>query len=172
MPLREYSCEVKLRTPRAYLSVLGLVLLACVIWMILSKFAPAYSLVWHFAAMLSLTGAMLLTVRYLVRRYIYRLVETDEGDFDFVVLEISGKRTVCVCRLSVSCLCALSRVDKRAGRVRPDYDWTVMPGHDAYLLTLRDGGGNFFEAGEEIVVRISPDSTMAAMLAYSLRTPL
>ena len=58
---------------------------------------------------ISLTVALLITARYLVRRYIYRFVETDDGGFDFVVLERSGKRTVCVCRVSIDSFRAIKK---------------------------------------------------------------
>ena len=168
MPMREYTCAPKSRSRRAYLYVLGCVLLATALWTVPAMTAAPYGPVWHFAALFSLTVALLITARYLVRRYIYRFVETDDGGFDFVVLERSGKRTVCVCRISTDSFRAIAQ-EKKGKRVRPTYDWSTELGARAYLLTLTDGEGRFFEDGEEITVRFSPDREMAAMIEYSLR---
>ena len=160
MPMREYTCAPKSRSRRAYLYVLGCVLLATALWTVPAMTNAPYDLIWHFAALFSLTVALLVTVRYLVRRYVYRIVATEDGGFDFVVLEISGKRTVCVCRVSTDSFRAIVREEK-GKRIRPTYDWSTDLGTRAYLLTLTDG--------EEITVRFSPDREMAAMIEYSLR---
>ena len=160
MPMREYTCAPKSRSRRAYLYVLGCVLFATALWTVPAMTNAPYGLIWHFAALFSLTVALLVTVRYLVRRYVYRIVATEDGGFDFVVLEISGKRTVCVCRVSTDSFRAIVREEK-GKRIRLTYDWSTDLGTRAYLLTLTDG--------EEITVRFSPDREMAAMIEYSLR---
>ena len=160
MPLQEYTCIPKPRTRRAYLYVLGCVLAAVAVWIATAMWSLPYPLVWHSAALFLLTGALLLTVRYLVRRYVYRLTETEDGDFDFVVLEISGKRTVCVCRVSVDSFRAFARAEK-IHRVKTTYNWCIEPHATAYLLTLVDGE-------EQVVVRFSPDDVMASMIETAL----
>ncbi len=168
MPLREYTCAPKSRSRRAYLYVLGCVLLATALWTVPVMTEAPHGLLWHFGALFSLTAALLITTRYLVRRYVYRFAETEDGGFDFVVLERSGKRTLCVCRVSTDSFRAIAR-EERGKRVRPTYDWSTDLGGRAYLLTMTDGEGRFFDDGEEIVIRFSPDQAMVAMIEYSLR---
>lgn len=162
MPLQDYTCTPTPRTRRAYLYVLACVLAAVAVWFATAMWKLPYPLVWHCAAMFLLTGALLVTVRYLVKRYVYRITETDDGDFDFVVLEISGKRTVCVCRVSVDCFRAFAPVEKNK-RVETTYNWCVEPHAAGYLLTLVDGE-------EQVTVRFSPDAVMAAMIETVLRS--
>lgn len=169
MPMREYTCAPKSRPLRAYLYVLGAVLGATALWTVPSLFEMSYRPVWYFGALFLLTVALLVTVRYLLRRYVYRFKETESGGFDFVVWEISGKRTVCVCRVSVDSFRALTQEEK-GKHPRPHYDWSAGPGGSAYLLTIRDGDEGFDREGEEIVIRFSPDRDMAAMIEYSLRS--
>lgn len=171
MPMREYTCAPKSRSRRAYLCVLGCVLLSVVFGTVPILIDVPYGPVWLFAALFSLTAALLITVRYLVRRYVYRFVGREDGGFDFVVLEISGKRTLCVCRVSTDAFRALVREEK-GKRTRPTYDWSTELGAPRHLLTMTDGDGRFFEESEEITVRFSPDREMVAMIEYSLRSPL
>ena len=171
MPMREYTCAPKSRSRRAYLYVLGCVLLSVVFGTVPIFVDVPYGPIWLFAALFLLTAAQLITVRYLVRRYVYRFVEREDGEFDFVVLEISGKRTLCVCRVSTDSFRALAREEK--GRhIRPTYDWSTELGTRRYMLTMIDSEGRFFEDSEEITVRFSPDREMVAMIEYSLRSPL
>ena len=160
MPMREYTCAPKSRSRRAYFYVLGCVLLSAVLWTVPIVLDLPYALVWHFGVFASLTAALLITVRYLLRRYVYQLSATGDGGFDFVVTEISGKQTLCVCRISTDAFRAIAREEK-GKRTRLTYDWSTDLGASAYLLTMMDG--------EEITVRFSPDREMAAMIAYSLR---
>ena len=168
MPMREYTCAPIHRSRRAYLSVLGCVLFAVALWTVPGLFSLSHRPLWLCASLFALTAALLITTRYLVRRYVYRLIAREDGGFDFVVLEISGKRTVCVCRVSTDSFRTITREEK-GKRVRPTYDWSTDLGARGYLLTLTDGEGRFFEEGEEITVRFSPDREMAAMIEYSLR---
>ena len=163
MPMREYTCAPKSRSRRAYLYVLGCVLLATVLWTVPILIEMPYALVWHFCVFFVLTVALLVTTRYLLRRFVYQLVATDDGGFVFVVTEISGKQSVCVCRVSTDSFRALVREEK-GKRARPTYDWSTDLGGLGYLLTLVDG--------EEVTVRFSPDREMAAMIEYSLRPML
>ena len=112
--------------------------------------------------MSALTAALLITTRYLLLRYVYCFVGTDDGGFDFVVYEISGKRRLCICRVSTDSFRALVREEKgNRKQKRPRYDWGAELSEPGYLLTLVDA--------EEITIRFSPDRDMAAMIEYSLQ---
>lgn len=167
MPMREYTYAPKNRSRRAYLYILGCVCASVILWTVPFLWATPYAVVWFFGACFILTCALLITTRYLIRRYVYRLVRADDGGFDFVVLEISGKRTTCVCRISTDDFRALTRESKKK-RCKPDYDWSTALGEPAYLLTISEGESRFFDAGEELIVRFSPDREMAEMIEYSL----
>jgi len=164
MPMREYVCAPKNRSRRAYLYLLGCVLLATALWTVPVMWDVPYVPIWQFGSLFCLTVALLITARWLARRYVYRLVALDDGGFDFEVIEVRGKRPICVCRVGVEAFRAIAREEKR-GRERPTYDWRVGMEGQAYLLTLADGE-------ETVTVRFSPDKTLAAMIEYSLRSPL
>lgn len=166
MPIREYTCIPKRKSRRAYLDVLTCVLLATALWTVPTVTHWPYALVWQFAALCLLTAALLITTRYLLKEYIYRFVPTADGGFDFVVHERSGKKSICVCRVSVDTFRAFAPADRQK-RVGVAYHWCVEPRAASYLLTLTDSDG---EEETETVIRFSPDREMAAMIEHHLAT--
>ena len=62
-----------------------------------------YPALYQLLAVGSLAAAILITVRYLLRDYIYRIVPVEDGGrMDLTVVEVMGKRRTVVCRVSVS----------------------------------------------------------------------
>lgn len=62
--------------------------------------------VFQLAAMGIFTAGIYLVARYLTKNYLYRV----DGD-DLIIIEISGKRQLCVCRISLSKAKNISLVD-------------------------------------------------------------
>lgn len=165
MPLQEYTCTPRPRLHLAYLGVLGGVMLAVALWLAMSMWDVPYPLLWFAASLFSLTGVLLLTTRTLLWRFVYRIGATEDGGFDFIVLQTRGygasRVCRCVCRVAVEQLCALTP-EPRRGRVRTDYRWCVLPQKDACVLTLEDGE-------ERVSARIAPDATLRRMLESYLQ---
>ncbi len=171
MPLREYSCAAP-RRPRPVLTcILFTLLLALALLLIPRALSLPYPLVWFALGLISLTAGMLLSTRYLSRHYVYRIVATQDGGFDFVVTEQFGRRLLCVCRVSLDELTAFKQ-EKKGHRERVDHDLSLAFCRPAHILTVDDGGGTFFERGRTVRLRIEPDATMAAMLDYHLHSRL
>lgn len=108
-----------------------------------------------------------LTTRFVVRSYVYSTQKISDGDYDFVINEITGKRSRPVCRINADEITDLiyspdGKVpEKYAGKngkdiLRYDYCQDFMP-KDAYYLyaTLMEG---------KICVKFSPDSHLAGIL--------
>ena len=60
-----------------------------------------YPILYQLISVLLLTAAVLITVRYLLRDYIYRVTVKEDGSADFTITEVMGKRKTVVCRISV-----------------------------------------------------------------------
>ena len=159
MPMREYVCAARGRARWALPAMLGCVLLTVVLWALPTQIEVSYRPIWFFFSLTSLTCAMLIGSRYCLCRYVYRLVATEDGGFDFVVDEVRRLRTVCVCRIETEAIRDIAREEKRS-RTRPTYDWS-LGARGAYLLTLTDGE-------QTVTARFAPDRTMAAMIAYGI----
>lgn len=160
MPMREYVCASRRRAGWVLPTMLGCVLLTVTLWAVPTLTEVSYRPIWFFFSLTSLTVAMLIGARYCLCRYVYRLTATEDGGFDFTVDEVRRLRTVCVCRVETEAIRAIAR-EQRSSRVHPTYDWS-LGGRGCWLLTLTDGE-------ETVTARFSPDETMAAMIAYSLR---
>ncbi len=69
------------------------------------------------AAVLLLAGAVLLLSRFVLRSYVYRIEQGDNGERLLVILETVGKRTRTVCRLSTAYVTdALTLTDENRAR--------------------------------------------------------
>ena len=129
------------------------------------SFVVLYQLLTVFCLM----SAILVTVRYLMRDYIYRVEPRAggrEGEApDFTVTERCGNRLSVVCRLSVTDLRRLTRVTRQnraelAARQkrRRVYGYTaVMRPENRYVLTAED-------SGEEIFLSICADEGLIRAL--------
>ena len=162
MPLREYVCAPRIGRCRSWGYILLLLCLTVALWIVPSRTDLPYPLVFFFFSLLSLTVAMLLISRCCLCRYVYRLVATENGGFDFVVDEVRRLRTVCVCRIEVEALRAIELIG-RGHHTRPDFDWQVYGNRPLYLLTMTDGE-------ETVTARISPDAMLVSMLTYQLHS--
>ena len=160
--MREYVCAPRPRRCGAWWVISGLILLTALLWFLPSVFSVPYPIVVFFFSLVFLTFAMMLVSRCVLCRYVYRLEATESGDFDFVVDEVRRLRSFCVCRVGVGDICAVELQDK-ARRPRPDFDWRVYGNAPVYRLTLIDGE-------ETVVVRITPDATLVAILVEALRS--
>jgi hypothetical protein len=91
-----------------------------------------------------MTAAILVCVRYLFRSYAYRIEPCEDG-YELVVLELSKRGSVVVCRLSMNALLSVepwsdaSVKEKRAQRSIKIYNYCVdISPADACLLSFAD----------------------------------
>ena len=113
-----------------------------------------------------LVAAMMICERYYVSSFEY--VVTDKtGDYDFVVLRTSGRRTNTVCRLSLSAADKLICINANE-KSKPDeksklYDYTgSMFPQKYYLLTFPE---------EDVTLKLELNDDFAAILAKLITTP-
>lgn len=124
----------------------------------------AYPAILQMIAVVMMTAAILLVGKYLTRAYRYR-VEKTNGEYEFIVDEISKASMVTVCRLE---LLKLSAVEAWTKGYKPPkgakiYNYCVdIAPRDSYLLTFLDGA--FSMNGEKIYVRICPDEKLTEIL--------
>lgn len=135
-----------------------------------------YSTVFQVIGLGILTIAIFFATRFLIKSYVYSTREAGNGDYDFVVNEISGKRSRVVCRISTDDITDFiyspngkvpEKYSGKAGRdiLRYDYCQDFMP-KDAYYLYahLKEG---------KVCIKFSPDEKMAEIIkALSKRTEL
>lgn len=108
-----------------------------------------------------------LTTRFVVKSYVYSTQEIGEGDYDFVVNEITGKKSRTVCRINADEITDFiyspdgkvpSKYASKNGKdiLRYDYCQDFMP-KDAYYLyaSLREG---------KVCIKFSPDTHMAEII--------
>ena len=108
-----------------------------------------------------------LTTRFVVKSYVYSTQEIGEGDYDFVVNEISGRKSRAVLRINADEITDFiyspdGKVpSKYAGKngkdiLRYDYCQDFMP-KDAYYLyaSLREG---------KVCIKFSPDTHLAEII--------
>ena len=130
---------------------------------------PGTAFAWAFqlGAVLCLTLAVLVTARFLLRRFVYAIEPSDRGNgTDFVILEFYGKRVTTVCRIALE---NISRVEPRTkesgsrlaaeknGKRFYRYVAELFP-RDAALVWAE-------ESGEECILLISADAGLLKILS-------
>ncbi|MEE0969181.1 MAG: hypothetical protein U0M06_07435 [Clostridia bacterium] len=135
-------------------------------FMYISTFMP-YPFLFQALGFAALSIAILMTVRYLVRRYVYSIQKSGDNDYDFTVHEISGKTSKAVCRISMDEISDFiySHDGKiplpyrgKNGRdiLRFDYCQDFMPKNAYYLYAnLKEG---------KVCIKFSPDSKLAEII--------
>ena len=100
-----------------------------------------------------------MTTRYIIRRYAYSIQKSGDGDYDFVVNQVQGKRSTVVCRVNMDEICAFYPDDgtRKPPKGVVKYDYCQNPSDGAYFIEaeLREGNA---------VVRFSPDGKMAEII--------
>ena len=76
-------------------------ILAAVLYVVSTLPKTAFAWTYQLGAVLCLTLAVLITTRFLLRYFVYRIEPSDGGNgTDFVILEGYGKKITTVCRIS------------------------------------------------------------------------
>lgn len=132
----------------------------------LSNFLP-YATALQIIGIATLAVSIFMTTRYVVRKYVYSTQQAGEGDYDFVINEISGKRSKAVCRINMDEITDFvyssdGKIPKKyAGKngkdiLRFDYCQDFMPVEAYYLYAVTVEG--------KICIRFSPDDKLAAII--------
>ncbi len=112
-----------------------------------------YPILYQLTSVLLLTAAVLITVRYLLRDYIYRVTFNEDGTMaDFTVTEVMGRRKTVVCRISVLEICEITSLSglsskeiskkcEKAPLYRYVSQWKPL---NPYLLGIFDDEKNYF----------------------------
>lgn len=117
----------------------------------------------RFGGLLLLTAGLYVALRFLLRSYSYTLEQHDSGCIDFVVTELTGRRQITVCRVSldeISGFRPLARGEKppRGGAELRVYHYCIpLRPRNLYLLTLDTSCGR-------ALIRFTPDEAMCAWL--------
>ena len=98
-----------------------------------------------------------MTTRYIIRRYAYSIQKSGDGDYDFVVNQVQGKRSTVVCRVNMDEICAFYpddgtriRLLPESGRRRLFYRSGAERGQcGGQIFTRREDGGNHRVAAPE-----------------------
>ena len=135
-------------------------------FMYISGFVP-YSYIFQILGIAVLSVAIFMTTRYMVRKYVYSTMKAGDEDYDFVINEISGKRSKAVCRMNMDEITDFiysesgKIPEKYAGKngkdiLRFDYCQDFLPGGAYYLYAeLREG---------KVCIKFSPDAKLAGII--------
>ena len=128
---------------------------------------PSAPLPWllQVLAMVPLVALVMLTSLCLLRRYVYRIEQREDGELDFIIDEYSGKRKTTVCRVAVSSVLSVDPWDasarkklSEAEKGRQFFNYTgVLFDEKQFLIEIREGGTLFF-------VRMCADERLIALL--------
>ena len=115
-------------------------------------------------SVIMMVTSILLMGKYLMKYYLYRIEEVDDG-VDFTVTEITRRGGVTVCRLALSQLTSVTEWSKenRPPRGKRIYNYCADARPvTSCLLTFADGN-------DVIYVRFSPDEKMMEILQNAAR---
>ncbi len=116
--------------------------------------------VWFFA------GAFVVTDKYLITSYTYKIEGTDTGVPDLIIAELRAKKSRTVCRISLSDVTSLERLQKNEKRAFKkgsrvfNYRADLLPA-ECLLLTGTDRDGEFF-------IKFAPDKKTIELISAFL----
>ena len=116
--------------------------------------------IWAFAF------AFIISDRYLLTSYTYVIEETDAGTFDFVVSELHFRRRRTVCRISVSEIASIVRIEqspkqKLPKKARVLYYFAEISPQNLYMLHIVNDDG-------ELYIKFTPDAKTAEIIASTI----
>ena len=147
--------------------IIGAVLLLC-ITVILGELA--YRWILQLAGIIMLTAGVFITSRYVMKSYVYSIIEVDGGN-DLTVTEIQCRHTITVCRISISGIEQIYVVDKKDreayGEVkkkakagaRKRFNYCADFLEQKYICILCT------ECGESLAIELSWDESLERLLA-------
>ncbi len=131
----------------------------------------AYKWIPQLLGMIMLALCIAILTRYIFRGFIYSVADNGNGSPDLSVTEIQGKKRITVCRISLSgieqavMLNAANRSQLQQlaeGRKKFNYMVDIAPSNQLWIFAE--------ECGEKLLIKISPDDRLAAMLGASQNT--
>ena len=116
--------------------------------------------IWAFAI------AFIIADRYLLTSYTYIIDENENGTFDFVVSELHFRRRRTVCRISLSEIASISRIEKKKKTKLPKkarvlYYFAEVAPQNLYLLHVVNEDG-------EAYLKFTPDAKTAEIIASAI----
>lgn len=168
MKIYEYSPQKNIKR---LATITGSLLGGAVILILIYKLIPRISSPWLFQllAVGMLMLAIFITARYIMKSYVYAIVE-ENGEKLLTVTEIQGRHTITVCRLSLSGLEAVMIADDSAPgseasikehiriEKRKSYNYCIDLFENRYLCIFTN------EGGDAIAVKLSFDEGLDSML--------
>lgn len=120
----------------------------------------SYRIILQAGALLLLTAAVFIAVKYVLRTFVYRTEKRESGDYDFVIVDVRGERRVVSVRLSFANqitgytddIDEIARIRKKR-EIRCYLYCTDMKPKEASLLFAHDGD-------EKIAVIFQPSPAM------------
>ncbi len=119
-------------------------------------------------SLVTLTLALLLYTKYISARYVYEIFTDDDGEPLFIVRQLTGQKSVTLCRVEIATISKVEREDKKTRRAhkteRDVYRYSYCPTlSPEYVIRLSLVG---YRAKSEILIEGSED--FAALLkAYA-----
>lgn len=75
-----------------------------------------YPALFQLVAVFFLVGTVMIVTRFAMRKFTYRIEQTEQGLNDFVIIEQYGKKTTTICRISVDRIREVIRPNKENRR--------------------------------------------------------
>ena len=132
-----------------------------------------FAWVFQLGAVLCLTLAVLVTARFLLRRFVYSVEPSDRGSgTDFVIYEIYGKRITVVCRIALENIRKVERWTKeRKNRLAAEKEYKRIYRYVAEL-SLQNTVMVWIEGSEgEGILLIPEDERLSAILSSGTNLP-
>ena len=163
--MHEYSYSPKQKTGNITVIAGVLFFTAAVLYGLICTFEFNFEGVIGLVAVVCFVASILLLTRYVFRTQVYRVVEREEGSFDLVVDEITGKNKVSVCRVALANIEKVEIRDeknaaelKKAARGRKIFSYCpdLFPVGECWVFVT--------ECGEELLLKLYADEILFSML--------
>ena len=108
------------------------------------------------------TAAIFILSKYVIMSFAYTVCENDNGGYDLLVSQVSGKKNVTVCRISIEDIVEVKHIKCNDKIYKKAYNYSAeLFARELLLLEINDAGSVFYvklqtdEAFEDTIEKIT-----------------
>ena len=125
-----------------------------------------YRAILQFISLAMLAASVLLLCQYVLKGYSYAIIKDEEDNLDLTVIELKRKSRITVCRISLSGIERVERVEKSdktrisaESKGRKIYNYCVDLAPAEYICIFAE------ECGERLVIKLTYDEKLFALIS-------
>ena len=142
---------------------LSLMIAAVVIYALSTMDIFAARAVLQLISVIFATAAIFILSKYVITSFAYTVCENDGGGYDLLVSQVSGRKNVTVCRISIGDIKKIKHIKRGDKSCKKAYNYSAeLFARELLLLEINDEGSVFY-------VKLQPDKAFEDMIEEAMQ---